>query len=145
MEPSAAGGFFETREKRMSDSTTTRHRNRPLAYISGPISKGDRADHITRAVEAFRWLIELGYAPLCPQLSIYAEDWHGCEFSHEIWMEVDLAWLVYADLVVRLEGESVGADIEVREAHDLELPVVYLERTAKKQRLEELIAEATAT
>jgi hypothetical protein len=118
---------------------------RPLAYISGPISKGDRADHITRAVEAFRWLIELGYAPHCPQLSIYAEDWHGARFPHATWMEIDLAWLIYADLIVRLEGESVGADIEVREAGDLGLPVVYLERTASRRQLADLIVEATST
>lgn len=123
---------------------TTRHRTRQLAYISGPISKGDRADHVARAVEVFGWLVKLGYAPICPQLSIYAEDLHGLTLSHDTWLEVDLPWLSYADLIVRLEGESVGADIEVREANDLELPVVYLERAAKKQRLEELIAEATA-
>jgi len=127
----------------MSDSTTTRHRNRPLAYISGPISKGDRADHITRAVEAFRWLIELGYAPLCPQLSIYAEDWHGCEFSHEIWMEIDLAWLAHAEVVIRLEGESVGADIEVEAALARGARVVYLARDAGRARLADMLTETT--
>ena len=116
---------------------------RPLVYISGPISKGDRADHITRAVEAFRWLIELGYAPLCPQLSIYAEDWHACEFSHETWMEVDLAWLAHAEIVIRLEGESVGADIEVEAALARGARVVYLARDAGRARLADMLTETT--
>lgn len=112
---------------------------RPTAYISGPITRGDRADHVARATQVFGWLVKLGYAPLCPQWSIHAEDLHGVKLPHATWMEIDLAWLVYADLVIRLEGESVGADAETREANELGLPVVYLPRDAGAKRLAELI------
>ena len=116
---------------------------RPLAYISGPISKGDRADHVRRAVEVFNWLVKLGYAPLCPQLSIYAEDWHGARFPHATWMEIDLAWLAHAEVVIRLEGESVGADIEVEAALARGARVVYLARDAGRARLADMLTETT--
>jgi hypothetical protein len=38
-------------------------------------------------------------------------------------MELDLIWLPACDAVLRLPGESNGADIEVKEAQRLGLPV----------------------
>jgi len=38
-------------------------------------------------------------------------------------MEIDLPWLGAADAVLRLPGESLGAEIEVAEARQLGIPV----------------------
>jgi len=113
---------------------------RKKVYIAGPISKGDLATNINRATTAFVALAKAGYAPLCPQWSVYtnrattAEDGTvHCQasvfgndgLSHADWLAVDLPWVCAADALLRLEGESVGADVEVRCALDHNVPVFY--------------------
>lgn len=111
---------------------------RKKVYIAGPISKGKLADNVNMAVHAFQTLVRLGYAPLCPQLSVYTtkalsagDDSRcyalgtavGCGLEHIEWLSVDFAWLDVADAVLRLPGESVGADAEVEYAHRRFIPV----------------------
>jgi hypothetical protein len=95
---------------------------RPRIYISGPLtSSGDVFENLGAAVNAARALIAAGFAPFCPHLSYYLDE--AEEIPHRVWMEIDLAWLEVADAVLRLPGESVGADIEVRRAEALGIPV----------------------
>ena len=42
-------------------------------YISSPISKGDLKDNINKAVDCFHLLMKHGMAPLCPQLTVWAD------------------------------------------------------------------------
>lgn len=49
----------------------------------------------------------------------------GSGMSHDEWLAVDLAWVAAADAVLRLPGESVGADREVAEAERLGIPVFH--------------------
>jgi hypothetical protein len=102
---------------------------RPRVYIAGPISKGPITENIRQAVRAANALIRAGYAPWVPQLTAY---WEGHppsagtkEVSHAEWMEVDLPWVGVADAVLRLPGESKGADMEVRHALDHGVPVFF--------------------
>jgi hypothetical protein len=110
-------------------------------YIAGPISRGDLASNIRQAEAAFFHLLKAGFAPFCPHWSCYstgpiqtnrggtgvcyafatAGGGGGC--SHEDWLGVDLAWVACADAVLRLPGESTGADREVQLACDLSIPV----------------------
>lgn len=102
--------------------------SRLKVYIAGPISSGDLDANIRQATEAARELIRHGFAPLCPQLTCYLD---GSTPSvtggvdHETWMAVDLPWVAAADVVLRLPGESAGADREVAEAERLGIPVRY--------------------
>lgn len=47
----------------------------------------------------------------------------GNGMSHADWLAVDLAWVAVSDAVLRLPGESTGADIEMAEALRLGIPV----------------------
>jgi hypothetical protein len=96
---------------------------RPRVYISGPITLGDRQANIAQAIEWYDRLIEEGFAPFCPHLSCFAED-AGVKYEHEVWIEMDLRWVEVCDAVLRLPGESKGADEETAHARKLGIPVV---------------------
>jgi hypothetical protein len=97
------------------------HTRRLRVYISGPITKGNREDNYDQADEMNRQLIEAGFAPLNPMFSMFSR--YAFEIKHSDWMEVDLAWIECADAVIRLPGESVGADMETSHAEKLGIPV----------------------
>lgn len=105
-------------------------------YIAGPISQGILEHNLWRADYAFRQLMLAGFAPLCPHWSVYhgsARQFHDIVLAqarvlpeyttHEDWLGVDLPWVAVSDAVLRLEGESVGADREVALAESLGIPV----------------------
>lgn len=92
-------------------------------YIAGPMSQGDRLGNLAQALEAFRELIEAGYAPFCPQLTYYVDTL--IPLPHSAWLSVDLPWVAVADAVLRLPGESIGAAMETDLAHRLGKPVFY--------------------
>ncbi len=99
---------------------------RTRVYVAGPISQGGLQENIDRAREATRQLMAAGFAPWCPQLSCFLagnEPSAGAGFSHAEWLEVDLPWVAAADAVLRLPGESRGADQEVVLARELGIPV----------------------
>lgn len=106
-------------------------------YVAGPISRGDLAENVNRAGYAFRRLAGAGLAPLCPHWSVYSggavtdaygnvtarATANGNGMTHGEWLAVDLAWVAVADAVLRLPGESAGADEEVRFAIMAGIPV----------------------
>ncbi len=113
---------------------------RRRVYIAGPISKGDMLHNVRQADAAFLALLRAGFAPMCPHWSVY----HGSACrpinregapvvatadakpngtTHEDWMGVDLPWVAVSDAVLRLPGESTGADLEVAEAITRDIPV----------------------
>ncbi len=93
-------------------------------YISGPITKGNRSLSFYQACEAQRLLLLAGYAVLNPMLSIQHPD--GSNIDWEVWIDSDLAWVECSHLVLRLPGESKGADVECKFAADHGIPVVGL-------------------
>jgi hypothetical protein len=124
--------------------STPAPRRRHRVYIAGPISKGDLKGNIDRATAAHTELMKAGFAPLCPHWSVYAKPtevrrsnphlspdvWcmataDGNGMSHADWLGVDLAWVAAADALLRLPGESTGADQEVAEARRLNVPVFF--------------------
>lgn len=125
------------------DRVTMRPAERRRVYIAGPISKCDLANNVNQATRAFIELAKAGLAPWCPQWSVYARDdalrvdrrneqpqrivCYGSaqpnDLTHADWLAVDIPWLLAADAVLRLPGESVGADREVREATARGIPV----------------------
>ena len=92
---------------------------RTRVYIAGPISKGDVEQNVRKACKVAGELIALGYAPLCPQLTCYMQSpvaSFSAGFDHHIWLEVDLPWVEASHAVLRIPGESKGADREVEHA-----------------------------
>lgn len=96
---------------------------KPKLYISGPITLGDRDANVSRAKYAALVAMQRGWSVLCPHLSCYYE-W-GEQFSHSEWLKQDLPWLMHADALVRLPGESLGADEEVFFANDHHIKVYF--------------------
>lgn len=92
-------------------------------YIAGPMSKGDRVKNLAQGLVVYRELILAGHAPFCPMLSFFAGPF--VDAGHGDWLAADLPWLRSADAVVRLPGESVGAEIEVAEARKIGIPVHF--------------------
>lgn len=109
-------------------------------YIAGPISRGDLAQNINRASMVFERLALAGLNPFCPHWSCFSGPARWCHFgdglrvesvagaqpnalTHADWLRVDLAWVAVADAVLRLPGESVGADQECAFAAMSGIPV----------------------
>jgi len=90
-------------------------------YIAAPYTKGDIAQNVRRAIEVGDFLADLGYAVFIPHLTHF---WHLL-FPHEweFWLEHDNEWMQCCDCVLRLNGDSIGADIEVNKATELGIPV----------------------
>lgn len=108
---------------------------RPRVYVAGPYSKGDPCQNTHRAVILATELLDLGYAPFVPHLSHF---WHTMiPRPYENWMELDFAWICVSDVVVRMPGESSGADREVALAESKNIKVVYSLDELNKWRDEE--------
>jgi hypothetical protein len=96
---------------------------RPVVYISGPVTKGNRNWNVYQGFEAQRELTDAGFAPINPIASTtYPFAWEE-GFPHGVWMEVDLALVARADAVLRLPGDSKGADEECMFADLRGIPV----------------------
>lgn len=101
---------------------TAHSRLRTTCYISGPLtSSGKPEENLAAAVEAHKELTRLGYSSLCPHLTWHIDP-HG-ETPHEVWMEIDTPWVLASDCLLRLPGESRGADHEVQVAKEAGIPV----------------------
>ena len=88
-----------------------------IIYVSGPYSLGDQTENIRRACFAGAEIKRKGHIPLVPHLSHL---WHLIDpHPREYWLEIDLALLTVCDALLRLDGKSEGADLEVEEAKKL--------------------------
>ena len=101
--------------------------DRIRVYVAGPISKGNLNKNVQQAVDAGIILIHKGFAPFVPHLSCYMG---GCVpdpmpfgTTHDDWMSVDLPWVKVSQALLRLPGESKGADMEVSCANSYGIPV----------------------
>lgn len=124
-------------------------------YIAGPISRPDTPDglehNVRQADQAMLALMKAGFAVFNPMLSVFCGgvyraylgptgDDSLCEvratadrkangefatLSHQDWLDMDFAWVAVSDAVLRLPGESKGADMEVAFAAERGVPVFY--------------------
>jgi hypothetical protein len=94
-------------------------------YIAAPYTIGDPIVNIREAVIAGDRILQLGHIPFIPHINAL---WHLISpHPPETWYEWDLRWLEQCDAVIRLPGESKGADGEVARAKQLGMPVYTLE------------------
>ncbi len=90
-------------------------------YVAGPYTLGDTILNIKDAIRAADELVSFGYVPFIPHLSFA---WHLVSpKSYDFWVEQDNAWLLKCDALIRLPGESLGADKEVELAMQHGTPV----------------------
>jgi len=94
-----------------------------FVYVAGPYTAGDPLENTKRAIAVSNTLLEAGYVPFCPHLSHYWHLLHPQEY--DVWIDYDMEWLLKCDCVLRLDGESAGADGEVNEAEIQDMQVYY--------------------
>ena len=90
-------------------------------YIAGPYSQGDVIENVGWAIDMGELLMDHGLIPFVPHLTFL---WNFRR-HHDLdyWYKYDLAWLARCDCLLRLPGESEGADREVEFAQAHEIPV----------------------
>lgn len=96
---------------------------KPKVFIASPYTKGDPVLNIQRAIDVAEVLVRRGYIPFCPHLSHL---WHLYK-PHPVgfWYDYDLQWIPTCDYLLRLSGESAGADHEVEVAERLGIMVIH--------------------
>jgi hypothetical protein len=94
-----------------------------VVYIASPYTKGDVAMNVRESVLVADKLVVFGYLPFAPLLTHF---WHFMSpHPYTFWIDMDLDWLLHVDCILRLPGESSGADGEVNFARDNNIPVFY--------------------
>ena len=83
-------------------------------YIAGPYTKPDPQKNVDEAIDAAERVAALGHVPYIPHLIHYWELRHP--HAWRFWMDIDLVWLRTCDALLRIPGESAGADEEVAAA-----------------------------
>lgn len=117
-----------------------------VIYIAGPIRKGCIWGNVAQADDAMLDLMKAGYSVINPMLSCWAGAArakldaggphcqssphplaHGQfrELGADPWLTMDLELVKRSDAVLRLPGESSGADGEVAHANKHKIPVMY--------------------
>lgn len=92
-------------------------------YIASPYTVGDVAVNVKRQMDAASRLIDLGYAPFWPLHSHFLHMVH--QKPYEKWIALDLQWILSCDALLRLKGESKGADLECQFAKQNKIPIYY--------------------
>ena len=91
-------------------------------YIAGPYSSSPVCG-IRDAIYAAQSLRSLGFVPFVPHLS------HLWDLvitnPYDFYLDLDLEWLEVCDALLRLPGDSPGADVEVGKAVALGIPVFH--------------------
>lgn len=90
-------------------------------YISSPYTKGDPGANVGVQINALHHIMDLGGCPIAPLIYHYAHIARPRTYAE--WMEIDLELVRRSDAVLRLPGESAGADREVELALRLGKPV----------------------
>lgn len=94
----------------------------PLVYLAMPYTKPDPVENMHKAFAVADSLLDV-CVPFVPHFTMF---WHfHSPKGYETWLEIDKEYLRRCDALLRLGGESTGADREVRFAQSLGLPTFY--------------------
>lgn len=92
-------------------------------FISSPYTNGNKDWNVLAQIVTANKLIDLGLSPFTPLLHHYLEVQKSR--SSEVWLDLMIDWMLECDAVLRLPGESEGADEECRVAEENNIPVFY--------------------
>ncbi len=92
-------------------------------YIASPYTLGDVAVNVKTQLDMADTLMNLGFAPIVPLYSHFQHMAHPRPY--ESWIQQGLFWVTISDALLRLPGESKGADGEVSLACQHNIPVFY--------------------
>jgi hypothetical protein len=94
-----------------------------IVYIASPYSIGDQEKNVRAQIDAASELIDTGYCPYAPLLDHFIHRVYPKPY--ETWLRCDMEMLGVADIILRLPGESSGADREIKEAERLGKKIIY--------------------
>jgi hypothetical protein len=94
-----------------------------MVYIASPYTKGDVAQNVKTQLDIADELMDLGYCPVVPLLTHFQHIHKPRPYVD--WMKIDEEKIKRCDVLLRLPGESSGAEKEVALAELMEIPVVY--------------------
>lgn len=94
-----------------------------LIFVASPYSIGNKSRNVGNSMIAGNEILKKGHTPFLPLLSHYWD----CIYPkpESVWYAIDRVTLSRCDAVLRLPGESKGADSEVELALMLEIPVYF--------------------
>jgi len=92
-------------------------------YIASPYNIGDKLTNVKKSLEVANILMDKGFIPYAPLLNHFQDEMFPR--PEKDWIEFDLRWLYKCDALLRLPGESKGADEEVRSANKVGTPIFY--------------------
>jgi nucleoside 2-deoxyribosyltransferase len=93
-------------------------------YIASPYTLGDTAVNVRNSIDVFYELIKHGFIPFSPLAMCHTIQMiHPIEY--EQWMQYDFEWVKTCDCLLRLPGDSQGADREIEVAKETGIPVFY--------------------
>jgi len=94
-----------------------------IIYVSAPYSLGDVVSNVRFACEIGDKILAKGHIPFIPHLSHF---WHFLSpKSYDEWLRIDRAFIPRCDALLRVNGVSKGADIEVATAKECGISVYY--------------------
>lgn len=88
-------------------------------YIAGPYTRPDPPTNVATAIRVAERVWAHGDIPFVPHLTMFWQFYR--EHSYEEWLEYDLHWLSQCEALLRIPGESAGADRETIYAANLGL------------------------
>ena len=92
-------------------------------YVAGPYTNPDPVNNTGKAIRAGHLLLMQGFIPFIPHLTLQHPQ------PIEVWYHYDNEWLKKCDALIRLPGDSDGADDEVALMRKMERPVFTGETT----------------
>lgn len=96
-----------------------------FVYVAGPISKGDVFQNLRRGIDAGAELRKRGFAPFVPHYDFLAYMYRDDVWNYETVLANDFDWISKCDAILRLPGESAGADREEAHARKIGVPIYY--------------------
>lgn len=92
-----------------------------MVFISAPYTHPDPIENTRIVCEVWHKLRKCGFIPFAPHLSMLLQFHKPMDI--QFWYDYDIEVMKRCDIVLRLQGESVGADNEVRIATNIGVPV----------------------
>jgi hypothetical protein len=92
-------------------------------YIASAYRLGDVAINVKNQLDISDKLMNEGFAPFVPLYSHFHNIIHPRPYKD--WIKLDLEWIKSCDCLLRILGDSTGADEEVYHAKKLGIPVFF--------------------
>lgn len=88
-----------------------KNNNNIMVFISSPYTEGNVATNVGIQIDVFNDLMNNDFTPFAPLLAHFIQLVHPHEYNE--WINLCYRWIDKSDCILRIKGESKGADKEV--------------------------------